>query len=199
MQLYWRPGTAAFAADAALAEIGLEYERILVQRDAAGNVPDEFRRINPLGQVPVLVDGSLVLPEVAAILLHLADHHPRARLAPACRASFYRWVVFLTNTLQPALMRHSYPERFGTEGVRAAADAQLRHLFDVIEGDLDGRRWLAGDERSAADLLLFMLTEWGAGLQPAAWQRPNLRAHFERTLELASVRQAVADHGMAVP
>jgi glutathione S-transferase len=107
--------------------------------------------------------------------------------------------VFLTNTLQPALMRHFYPERFGTEGVRSAADAQLHHLYDVVENELNGHRWLAGEERSAADLLLFMLTEWGNGLDPPAWARPNLRGHFERTLELTSVRQAASDHGMSVP
>lgn len=199
MQLYWRPGTAAFAADAALGEIGVRYERVLVERDSSGNVAEDYLRINPMGQVPTLVDDSLVLPEVAAILLYLADRYPEARLAPASRAAFYRWLVFLTNTLQPALMRHFYPERFGTQGVRGAADGQLRRVYDVIENELDGRRWLAGEERSAADILLFMLTEWGSELQPSAWARPNLRAHFERTLELASVRQAVADHRMAVP
>jgi hypothetical protein len=65
MQLYWRPGTAAFAADAALGEIDVPYERILVERDSSGNVPAEYLRINPMGQVPTLVDESLVLPEVA--------------------------------------------------------------------------------------------------------------------------------------
>jgi glutathione S-transferase len=199
MQLYWRPGSAAFAADAALGEIGVPYERVLVEKDSWGNVPEDYLRINPMGQVPTLVDDSLVLPEVAAILLYLADRYPEARLAPASRAAFYRWLVFLTNTLQPALMSHFYPERFGTAGVRGAADRQLRRVYDVIEGELDGRLWLAGEERSAADILLFMLTEWGSELEPSTWARPNLRAHFERSLELASVRQAVADHGMAVP
>jgi glutathione S-transferase len=140
-----------------------------------------------------------VLPEVAAILLYLADRYPEAQLAPAARADFYRWLVFLTNTLQPALMRHFYPERFGTQGVRAAADAQLGRLYDVVESELDGRRWLVGEGRSAADLMLFMLTEWGSALERAAWDRPHLRAHFERTLELPAVRQAATDHGMDTP
>lgn len=69
----------------------------------------------------------------------------------------------------------------------------------MIDSELNDRRWLVGEERSAADLLLFMLTEWGSELEPSAWARPNLRAHFERTLELASVRQAVADHRMDLP
>ncbi len=199
MQLYWRPGTAAFAADAALREIDVPYERVLVERDSSGNVPEDYLRLNPMGQVPTLVDDSLVLPEVAAILLYLADRYPEARLATAPRGHFYRWLIFLTNTLQPALMRHFYPERFGTEGVRLAADGQLRQLYDLIETELNGRHWLVGGERSAADLLLFMLTEWGSELEPAAWTRPNLRAHFERTLDLESVRRAVADHRIDLP
>ncbi len=67
MQLYWRPGTAAFAAYAALGEIGLPCARILMERDSSGNVPDDYLRSNPMGQVPTLIDGPLVLPEVATI------------------------------------------------------------------------------------------------------------------------------------
>jgi glutathione S-transferase len=56
------------------------------------------------------------------MLLYLADRYPEARLAPASRAHFYRWLAFLTKTFLPALMRHFCPERFGTEGVGSAAD-----------------------------------------------------------------------------
>ncbi len=196
MELYWRPGTSAFAADAALAELGIPYERVLIDRDEAGEVPESYRRLNPMGQVPTLVDGETVVSEVAAILLYLADRYPQARLAPAERASFYRWIVFLTNTLQPALMRCFYPERFGTEGVESAADAQVRQVFEIVERELSGREWLVGDERSAADLLLFMLSAWGGELEPSATDQPNLRAHFARTAELESVRRAMAAHGM---
>src|SRR5213080_2993371 len=73
--LYWRPGSAAMAPHAALAEIGRDYELVRIGRDEA-QASAEYRALNPLGVVPTLVDGDLVVTESVAILLHLADRHP---------------------------------------------------------------------------------------------------------------------------
>ena len=40
-----------------------------------------------------------------------------------------------------------------------------------------------------------MLTRWGRKLEPAAWDRPNLRAHFVRSLELRGPRVAIEEQG----
>ena len=56
-----------------------------------------------------------MLTESAAILLYLADRFPEARLAPDDRAQFYRWIVFLTNTVQTTMLRMFYPERYGSD------------------------------------------------------------------------------------
>ena len=186
------------APHAALAEAGVEYELVRIERDEAQTSP-EYLALNPLGVVPTLVDGDVVVTESAAIVLHLADRYPQARLAPPDRTQFYRWLVFSTNTLQTALLRHHYPERYGGDGVRDAADAELRALFDLIDDELAGREWLVGDERSGADLYLFMLTRWGRYLDPPGWDRPNVRAHFLRTLPLPGVRRMVAEQELELP
>ena len=201
MRLHWIPGSAAMAPHAALAEIGVDYELARVERDEAGRSPAEYLALNPSGRVPTLEDGELVLTESAAILLHLADSYPEARLAPPVgeRAQLYRWLVFLTNTVQTALLRYLYPERYGDGDVRAVAAAELQQLFDRIDGELAGRDWLVGSERSVADLFLFMLTRWGRHLDPQAWQRPNVRAHAVRTLELRGVRRMMEEQGLELP
>ena len=200
-KLYYRPGTASMAPHAALAEIGLDYELVQVEHDAPDEASDDYRRLNPHGRVPTLVDGELVLTEAAAILLHLADRHPDARLAPAPggRADFYRRLVFLTNTVQPALMRFFYPERYGGEGVRQKAVEECAREFDRLDAELDGREWLSGDQRTAADLFLFMLVRWGRRLDPPAWDRPALRAHFLRTLALPGVTRMIEEQGLDLP
>lgn len=198
IRLYWRPGTASVAPHAALAEIGLEYELVRIERDQAQTDP-AFLALNPLGLVPTLVEGDLVLTESAAILLHLADRHPEARLAPPERPDFYRWLVFLTNTLQTTLLRVIYPERYGTAGVRELATVEAAAHFDRIDAHLEGRDWLTGEHRTAADLFLFMLTRWGRRLEPAAWDRPNLRAHFLRTARLPGVRRMLEEQGLEPP
>lgn len=189
------------APHAALAEIELDYELVRIERGDDGTIsPPEYLELNPWGRVPTLVDGELVLTESAAILLHLADRYPGARLAPAGdRAHYYRWLVFLTNTVQPALMRFFYPERYGDAGVEEKAVEELQRDFDRLDAELDGREWLVGDHRTAADLYLFMLTRWGRRLEPAAWDRPGLRAHFLRTYALPGVRRMVDEQGLELP
>lgn len=203
MRLHYLPGTAAMAPHAALAEIGEPYELVRVERNEDGSVTDEYLALNPWGKIPTLEDGDLVLTESAAICLYLAEKFPVARLAPPAgtreRAELYRWLTWLTNTVQMTQMRHFYPDRYGTEGVKEAADRDLAAHYDLLDAHLAGREWLVGDERTVADLFLFMLTRWGRFLEPPAWDRPNLRAHWLRTLALRGVRRAIDEQGLDLP
>ena len=199
--LYWRPGTASMAPHAALAEIGADYELVRIEREAAQADP-QYLALNPLGVVPTLVDGErgLVLTESAAILLYLGDEFPQAGLAPADRAEYYRWLVFLTNTLQTAMLRFFYPERYGGgDDLAAAAATDAQRAFEIVEQRLDGREWLAAGHRTGSDLFLFMLTRWGRRLEPAAWDRPHLRDHFVRTLALPGVARMVGEQDLELP
>lgn len=202
LALYWRPGTASMAPHAALAEIGADYRLVEIGRDEAQG-DEEYRALNPLGVVPTLLDEetSLVLTESAAILLYLGDRFPEAELAPADRAAaYYRWLVFLTNTVQTAMLRFFYPERYGGgDEVKAAAARDAGEAFDVVDRALEGRSWLAAEHRTGADLFLFMVTRWGRRLEHAAWDRPNLRAHTLATLELPGVRRMLEEQGLDLP
>jgi glutathione S-transferase len=82
IQLYYHPGNASLTPHMLLEEIGAPFELVFVDRANAAHKSPEYLKLNPNGQIPVLVDGSFVLYEAAAICLHLADHHPDAKLAP---------------------------------------------------------------------------------------------------------------------
>ena len=199
--LYWRPGTASMAPHAALAEIGVDYRLVEIGRDEAQG-DEGYRALNPLGFVPTLLDeeSGLVLTESAAILLYLGDRFPAAQLAPADRADYYRWLVFLTNTVQTAMLRWFYPERYGEgDAVTAAAARDAGEAFDVLDRALEGRTWLAADHRTGPDLFLFMVTRWARRLEHPAWDRPNLRRHFLAALELPGVRRMLDEQGLDVP
>ena len=200
MRLYWRPGTASMPVHAALAEIGVDYELVRIDRRTAQTDP-AYLALNPTGVVPTLVDGDLVLTESAAILLYLADRFPEAGLAPEVggRAHFYRWLVFMTNTVQTAMLRFLYPERYGDESVGRIAAAEAGRHFDLLDRRLEGRDWLVADRRTAADLFLFMLVRWGRRLEPPAWERDDLRAHFRRTLAVPGVRRMAAEQELELP
>jgi glutathione S-transferase len=199
--LYWRPGTASMAPHAALAEIGVEHRLVRIERDEAQG-DAKYRALNPLGVVPTLLDEEqgLVLTESAAILLYLGDRFPEAQLAPADRADYYRWLVFLTNTAQTAMLRWFYPERYGSgDAVAEAATRDAGEAFDVLDRALAGRDWIAADHRTGADLFLFMLTRWARRLERPAWERSNIREHFLRTLALPGVRRMIEEQGLDLP
>ncbi len=105
----------------------------------------------------------------------------------------------MTNTMQTCMLRFFYPERYGGGEVEDMAAAEADRLFDLVEESLEGRDWLVGDQRTAADLFLFMLTRWGRRLEPPAWERPRLRAHFLRTLALPGVRRMIEEQGLDLP
>ncbi|MFO1250971.1 MAG: glutathione S-transferase N-terminal domain-containing protein [Inhella sp.] len=106
IQLHFSPSSAAMAPHFLLRELDLPHE--LVRVDVAGGEHrrEPYLKLNPNGQIPVLVDGDLVIHQTAAILLHLSDQ--AGRLLPAVgsreRALAYQWLIWLTNTLQPALI-----------------------------------------------------------------------------------------------
>lgn len=203
MRLHYLPGTAAMAPHAVLAEIGIPYELVRVERDADERPFDAYFALNPWGRIPTLEDGDLVLTEAAAICLHLAERFPETRLVPPVatreRSEIYRWLLWLSNTVQPTQLRHFYPHRSGTAGVKEAAEADLDEHHALIDDYLAGREWLVGEERTVADIFLFMLTRWGRYLKTPPWDRPNIRAHWLRTLDVPGVKKMIEEQALELP
>jgi glutathione S-transferase len=169
---------------------------------------------NPNGLIPVLVDGDLVLYETAAICLHLADRFPAAALAPATlgsaeRAHFYKWLCWLTNTLQAMLIHYFYPERLVDDGdagaaaqVKAQAQAKIGAMLEQIDAELalHGGPWLLGDHYSAVDPYAFMLCRWTRGFdaRPARDYR-HIAPFLQRVAERPAVQRVCADEGLGAP
>ena len=155
LQLHYFPSNASLAPHLLLEELGIPFELALVDRARDAHKSPAYLRLNPNGQIPVLVDGELVLYEAAAICLHLVDTHPEAGLAPALcsaeRAHFYKWLVWMTNTLQPMLMTYFYPERAADSAdavaqVKARAEQRVGPMLDQLDAELarHGKPWLLG-------------------------------------------------------
>ena len=87
-QLYWSKTSGAMAPEALFEEIGVEYEKIVIDTEKEEHRSAEFLAVNPMGQIPALVlpDGTL-MTESAAILLQIVDQHPDAGLAPPVGSS----------------------------------------------------------------------------------------------------------------
>ncbi|EER57815.1 Glutathione S-transferase domain protein [Acidovorax delafieldii 2AN] len=211
--LHYAPSTAAMVPHIVLEELGLPYERVLVDPNRNDHRSAAYLRINPNGLLPALTDGGLVLYETAAICLHLCDTHPEAGLVPALataeRAHFYKWLMWLTNTLQSTLVVYFYPERWMDEG-HAAGVAELKGhaqrrvggLLDLLDAELarHGGPWFMGGAYTALDAYVFTLCRWTRGFaQGAARTRPHLGPYLQRMLERPAVRRVLDNEGLSAP
>ena len=195
-QLYYYPATASLAPHIALEEIGCEYNLVLVDRTANAHKSESYLRLNPAGLIPALIDGDTVLSETAAIMLHLADKHPDAALIPplqsAARAQCYRWLIYLTNTMQAELIHYFYPDRIGGEyatEIKQRATERIMPMLDIVNAQLNasGGPYLLGETYTIADIFLFMMCRWTRGMPNPARQR----VYLARFLETMAKRPAV--------
>jgi len=211
-QLYYYPGNASLVPHIVLEEIGAPFELTLVDRTQGAHKSPGYLRLNPNGLIPVLVDGDLVLYETAAIVLHLADTHPAAALAPplgtAARAQYYKWLVWCTNSLQAMLLHYFYPQRMVDDGataaaaqVKAHAETRIGALLDQVEAALDAHNgpWLLGAAYSAADPLLFVLCRWTRAFTRPARALPSVGLYLQRMLLRPAVQRAFATEKIAPP
>lgn len=212
IHLHYFPGNASAAPHIVLEELGVPFKLEYVDRQAAAHKSAEYLKLNPNGLIPVLVDGDFVLYETAAILLHLADTHPEAGLAPALgtaeRAQFYKWLMWMTNTLQATLILYFYPERWVNAGdtaaaaqVKAHAEAKVGGLLDQMDAHLasHGRDWFGGEHYSVLDPFAFLLCRWTRGFARPARSLPHLGFYLPRVLARPAVRRALASEKIVEP
>lgn len=213
IQLHYYPSTASMVPHILLEEIAQPYERVLVDRAVGAHKADAYLALNPNGLIPVLTDGSLVLYETAAIVLHLCDTHPQRRLAPpvgtVARAHFYKWLVWCTNTLQAALILYFYPERWMDEGnaagaaeLKANAERKVAGMLDQLDAELarHGGPWFAGAEFTALDAYVFTLCRWTRNFKSMpARDRPHLGPYLRRVLERPAVQRVIANEQLSAP
>ncbi len=118
-RLYYSPGLASMAPHLTLCELNAPFELVRIDRSKGEHRTPEYLALNPNGRIPTLVDGELVLFEAAAICMHLADRHPDGKLLPklgtASRAEAYKWLAFLTNSLQVDFWQYFRPEFYAPE------------------------------------------------------------------------------------
>ncbi len=74
MDLYYRPGAASLVAHIMLLEVGAEHRLVRVEGQGDDITPSGYEHLNPHRRVPTLVDGSLVVYEAAAVVMHLGRH-----------------------------------------------------------------------------------------------------------------------------
>lgn len=205
-KLYWAPATAALAPHAVLEELGAAYELVAVDLRGGEHRTPAYLAFNPGGYVPTLVTGEgQVLTESAAIVLALCDRHPEAGLLPVPgdpdRARLYRWLFYLTNTVQGTYKYYYYPARYSTEPadaprIKAKARGDLIARWRPVDEYLAKEGpYLLGERYSAGDIYLAMLATWFEPKQELFASFAGIKRCFDLVAERPAVRRVLEAHG----
>ena len=193
MQLYWAPRSRSLRIVWLLEEIGRPYERIAVDIRSGLQTDPAFLKLNPMGKVPVLVDGEAVVSESGAIAAYLGDRFPEAGLAPPVgdprRGAYLKWLFFSGNCIEA-----SFAEKFGNLQLpyTAAGWGSFERVVDVLEQAVDDGSWLLGDQFTVADVIIGADLNFGMNAFKLIEPRPALTAYVDRCLARPAFERAQA-------
>lgn len=192
-ELYYLPDACSLATHTVLHELGQPVR--LIDR----NVATGFTALNPVGAVPVLVDGDLVLREGVAILIHLLETHDSPMLPSAGpgRRQAIESMLFANATMHPAYGRlffiaeHIRDEAARAEAFQAAVEA-IDALWRVVDRQVGDKAYLDGDDLSVADVLLTVYSRWGAHFPVRITLGANSERMIANVLARPSFQRALA-------
>ena len=165
-----------------LEEVGRPYRTELLDYGTTMKGPD-YLAINPMGKVPALRHGEIVVTEGAAICCYLADAFPDAGLAPPpgdrLRGPYYRWLFFAAGPLEAAATNKAMGFEVPPDRKAMAGYGSLADVISTLEAALSGRAYLVGDRFSAADVYVGSHIGWGMSFGTLD-RRPVFESYFER-------------------
>lgn len=201
MKLYYLPGACPLATQIVLEWTSTAYELQAVTRSEIKE--PAYLALNPMGSVPVLVDGDFTLTQSAATLEYVAELNPQAGLVgdtPRQRAETRRWLGFCNSDLHRTFSLVFGPGAFisseaGQKELAEKAAARVVFLFGIVDKHLAGRTWL-GEKRSIADPYLYTITRWAKAKKLDIDGLANLQAFHARMQADPGVQASLKKQGL---
>jgi glutathione S-transferase len=158
IDLYTAPTPNGHKASCTLEALELPYETHFVNISEGGQHEADYRKINPNGRIPAIVDREMdnfAVFESGAIMIYLAEK--TGRLLPTDikgRSRVIQWLMFQMGGVGPMMGQANVFYRYFPEKIQPAIDRyqnECRRLFEVLDGHLAENEWLA-DDYSIADI-----------------------------------------------
>jgi len=208
LQLYSLPTPNGVKVSILLEELGLAYEPHLVDIGKNETWTPDYLSLNPNGKIPAIIDpdgpGGKPLPlfESGAILVYLAEKTGRFLPAdPAARYETLQWVFFQMASIGPMFGQvgffHKFAGReFEDKRPRDRYVAESRRLLGVLEGRLEGRDWIMGEDYTIADIASLgwvrnLIGFYEAGDLVGFADFPRVAAWLERSLARPAVQRGL--------
>jgi glutathione S-transferase len=200
MKLYYAPGACSLSPHIALLEAGLPYDLVKVDLRAKKlENGDDFLKVNPKGQVPVLALASGELVTEGPVIVQMIADKAGRNLAPARdseeRYKLLEWLNFVTTELHKNLGPMFSPVL--TDDAKPFFKDRAMGKFKYLETALAGRDYLMGKQFTVADGYLFTMLMWATDrLKFDLSDMPNLLAYKARVAARPKVQEALAKEGL---
>ena len=190
LTFYTNPQSRGQIARWMLEEVGEPYEQVLLDYGTTMKSPD-YLAINPMGKVPAIRHGDVVVTEGAAICAYVADAFPEKGLAPPPgdpgRGTYYRWMFFGAGPVETAVTNHHLKWDPTPEQSMMVGHGGYETVLDVLQQLVTIGPYLLGERFSALDVYLGSQIAWGI-----AFGTMEKRPGFENYVARITARPAYA-------
>lgn len=191
--LFHAPHSRSAGARALLEELGADYELQVFNLKQGEQRKPAYLALNPMGKVPAIRHGDVLVAEQAAVYMYAAELYPEAGLSPAVgdplRGAYLRWMVFYGSCFEPAVVDKSMKRDPAPPSTSPYGTFDT--MFDTVVQQLKAGPWLLGERFTAADVLWGSALGWTSafGLLP---ERAEVRAYVERVKARPAMQRAAA-------
>ena len=165
-----------------LALLARDVERVPADIFAGDTLTDDFARLNPARETPVLeLDDGTSLAQSNAILWFLAEGTPYLPAAPFERAQVVQWLSFEQERVMGGIAGARFRIMTGRDASVVPAKLALgRSALEMLDAHLEGRSFLVGDACSIADVSCFAYTHVAGDADYELADYPSVTAWLER-------------------
>ena len=197
LKIYHSPGTRGFRVIWVCEELSVPYEVAPVNFAAEYRATSEWRALNPVGKVPVMVDGDITVFESCAMMQYVLDRYGNGRLQPTkddpTYAHYLQWCWFAEATFARPLgeiVNHRREFEPEIDAVVAEMKGRATACVAACDAALSDRPYLLGDIMSVADLSICYVMR-GYRRMVSDSLSANVQAYFDRVTALPSYEATV--------
>jgi glutathione S-transferase len=186
--LFHSPNTRSDGVRLLLEELNADYELHVIDIMAGETRQADYLAINPMGKVPAIMHGEVLVTEQAAIHMYLAELYPEAGLSPAVgdplRGPYLRWMVFYGSCFETALVDRA--NRREPPPPMASPYGDFDTMLGTVTRQLAQGPWFLGKTFTAADLLWGSALAWSVDFKlmpegvPVVPELPEIKAYIDR-------------------
>ncbi|MEM9224674.1 MAG: glutathione S-transferase family protein, partial [Pseudomonadota bacterium] len=192
LTFYTNPQSRGRIARWMLEEVGEPYETVFLGY-ADSMKSAQYLAVNPMGKVPTVRHGDVVVTETAAICAYLADAFPESDLAPPLdqRGAYYRWLFFGAGPIEMVMTHKGLGVETKEEQARMVGYGSVEVALETLAGALARSPYLTGDKFTAADVYVGAQVMWGLQFELFP-KRPEFTGYMERVCSRDAFSRAMA-------